>query len=316
MKLCFCMGVILISLFVHSAYCMQMSIFDAAKMGSTFQIKRGIFSGEINTQDDKKRTPLFYAVMARQKKAVERLVVGKADVHKSDSKGIFPLEIAAYNGDNDIVTILLSAGAKCDQRDSDRGWTALFAGIAGGHRDVVASLITAKFDVNEVVGQGLFPRDGMAPLEAAALQGRSDIVTMLLDAGADVNKVDALGWTALLWAVFNAHQEVALQLLKAGANPWYQEKHFGFTPLYWAVNHGQLPVIEELMKRGADPKVIDKKERKSLWQKAQDMGRVDIVIALSSGKQQEIPAADPGALALAKKELLAIKASLALQAVQ
>lgn len=302
-------------LITHAVYSMQMSMFDAAKTGYTFQIKIGIFSGEIDRQDDKERTPLWYAVWARQMKAVERLLVAKADVYKPDSQGIFPLEIAANNGDNDIVVMLLRAGAKLDQRDK-RGWTALFAAVVGGHANVVATLIAKECDVDQAVYHGLFTKDGMFPLEAAALQGRLDIVQMLLEAHADAKKVDALGWTALLWALFNGHQDVALQLLGAGANPCHQERYFGYTPLCWAVRHGLLPVVEELMRRGADPKVIDKKEKKSLRQKAGDMGRHDIAIALSSGRIQEAPAVDPDALAQAKKDLLALKSMFASQSVQ
>lgn len=301
-KLCFCMSAMLISFFAHSAYCMQMSIFEAASKGCTFQIKRGVFSGEIHKQDAKERTPLFHAVRDGQEKAVERLIVGKADLHKTDKSGMFPLEVAAIKGFDIIAGKLLSAGARLDQRDK-RGWTALFAAVAQGHKDVVATFIAASSDVNQAVNYGLFPRDGMYPLEAAAIQGRQDIVQLLLDAGADVDKVDALGWTALLWAVFNAHQAVALQLLKAGANPCHQERHFGFTPLYWAVSHGQLPVVEELMKRGADPKVVNKEKDVDLFQKAQDMGRMDILIALS-GNIQEALVLDQESIALAKRDLL------------
>ena len=60
---------------------------------------------------------------------------------------------------------------------------------------------------------------GTPDLITASMNNDIDEVIRLLEAGADVNARDEDGDTALMWAVFKGHKDVALVLYEAGANP-------------------------------------------------------------------------------------------------
>ena len=247
--------------FIHVTLCFLNSAFtlygmnagvmlDAAKKGDTFNIKRGIYSGLINVKNRSGCTPLLRAIAANQKKAVERLLVGKADVCMPDNEGIFPLELAAYQGDHDLVAKLLAAGAKVEQADMS-GRTALFAAVLGRHAQVVRELLEAR---------------------------------------ANPNVSDAIGWTALLWASFFGMEEVAMNLLKKNAQACVQEPLFGTTPLHWAVMHRKLPLVEALVQAGADGTLVDRMQNKSPLQIAKEQNLRDIVTVLEAplAKEQDI----------------------------
>lgn len=54
-------------------------------------------------------------------------------------------------------------------------------------------------------------------LMSAALIGDIDTVKVMLDRGADVNAQDRIGWTALKYAEWKHHTDIAQLLRKAGA---------------------------------------------------------------------------------------------------
>ncbi|KAF8926595.1 hypothetical protein BGZ58_011058 [Dissophora ornata] len=61
--------------------------------------------------------------------------------------------------------------------------------------------------------------DGSTPLIYAACFGQTAVVFMLLDAGAQVDGRDKFGWTALVWATNNKHEDIVRLLLEHGASP-------------------------------------------------------------------------------------------------
>src|SRR5262249_44581489 len=82
---------------------------------------------------------------------------------------------------------------------------------------------------------------GFTPLLFAAREGRIDVVRVLLKAGVNANEAIQTtnrvggygaknGVSALILAVENGHFELALELVKAGANP--HDQGSGFTPLH------------------------------------------------------------------------------------
>ncbi|KAF9208482.1 hypothetical protein BGZ49_008667 [Haplosporangium sp. Z 27] len=61
--------------------------------------------------------------------------------------------------------------------------------------------------------------DGSTPLIYASCFGQTAAVFMLLDAGALVDERDQFGWTALVWATNNKHEDIVRLLLDHGASP-------------------------------------------------------------------------------------------------
>lgn len=90
-----------------------------------------------------------------------------------------------------------------------------------------------------------------SPLADAARDGELAPVTDLIAQGADVNLAASDGSTALLWAAYHHHAEMAHALLAAGADPDVPN-NFGVTPLVQASRTGDAAVMEVLLDGGAD----------------------------------------------------------------
>jgi hypothetical protein len=86
------------------------------------------------------------------------------------------------------------------------GWTALLFAAVRGHDEIVRLLIEAGADVD---AQNL---DGATPLMAAAVSGERGIVEMLVAAGADLRLRNAAGATARTKAEEYGHRDVATWL--------------------------------------------------------------------------------------------------------
>ena len=152
------------------------------------------------------------------------------------------LMTAARTGNLDAVGALLAAGAHPDARER-RGQTALMWAAAEGHTGIVDALLEAGTDVHASL------KSGFNPLFFAVREGNIEVVQRLLAAGVDVNAalmrvkdgpdeavnnasyrpVDT-GMSPLLLAVRNGHFELAVELVKAGADP--NDQRTGFSPLH------------------------------------------------------------------------------------
>ena len=84
-------------------------------------------------------------------------------------------------------------------------------------------------------------------LRQAAYEGNEQNVEALLGMGVNVNAADAEGRTALVFAAFNGHSNILLELLEAG----------DFTALMHAAAEGHLEVVKVLLANGADPGLKD-----------------------------------------------------------
>jgi ankyrin repeat protein len=112
-----------------------------------------------------------------------------------------------------------------------------------GANELVNLLIAAGADVN---GRG---SDGVAtpPLLAAANLHRADLVKQLLEAGADVDGAMRNGGTALHFAALSDDPESVIVLLAAGANPDALD-HEGNTPLAVALADGSSAAAVPLLR--------------------------------------------------------------------
>ncbi len=82
---------------------------------------------------------------------------------------------------------------------------------------------------------------GMTALHHAVRQGNAEAAISLLDGGADINQVTAIDSTSpLLLAAINGHFDLAMQLVKRGADVKVASTA-GATPLYAAINTQWLP---------------------------------------------------------------------------
>ena len=167
-------------------------------------------------------TRMVDAAQRGDKALAQSLIAAKADINASAGDGMTALHAAAYNGDADLVAILLKAGANTKVTTRVDSATPLFMAAKGGNAPIVGALLKAGGDANDANS------NGTTALMAAAASGSVEAVRLLLDAGADVNKKENTnGQTALMFAA--------------------------------ALNRG--PAIRLLLGRGADAKVTTKVQR-------------------------------------------------------
>jgi uncharacterized protein len=177
-------------------------------------------------------TPLSLACTNGNGEMVELLLIAGTDPNTTLPGGETALMIAARTGKVAPMKALLSRGAKVDAKDR-KGQNALMWAAAEGHAEAVKLLLAAGADVRARLASGF------TPLLFAAREGKSEVVRVLPKAGADVNdsiqakksvsRGPKIGTSALLMAVENGHFQLAIELVKAGANP--NDQRAGFSAL-------------------------------------------------------------------------------------
>lgn len=185
--------------------------------------------------------PLSLACVNGNASMLKLLLRAGADPNRSLRGGETPLMTAARTGKTEAVRVLLEHGAEVGATEARTGQTALMWAAAEGHADVVRFLVDAGASVNARVSSGF------TPLLFAARQGKIEALDALLEAGADANDwirpppdapsrarghrgAPPFGAGALLIAVENAHYELAIRLLAAGADP--NQARTGYTVLH------------------------------------------------------------------------------------
>jgi len=98
------------------------------------------------------------------------------------------------------------------------------------------------------------------PLHKAVFQENTEDLATLLNDGEHLNDQTYWGLTPLGLALARCDEEVALQLLKHGADPVAGE----FKPIHIAATYAQRRVLEALLESGADPNITDHKRRTPL----------------------------------------------------
>jgi ankyrin repeat protein len=154
------------------------------------------------------------ATRAHDLAAVKALLKTGADVNAAQGDGMTALHWAAMQGDQDLVQMLLAAGANVRATTRLGGYTALHLASQGGHSQVAAALLAAGANPN------LATATGATAAMLAAKAGSAETVTRLIEVGADVNAKDTTyGQTALMVAAGLDRDDVVRLLLARGADP-------------------------------------------------------------------------------------------------
>ena len=153
------------------------------------------------------------AAQSKNAAAVKTLLKSGADVNAAQGDGMTALHWAALNGDADMASMLLYAGANVGAKTRLGGYTPLHLAAQVGNAAVIAPLIAAGAQV------GALTSTGATALMQAAHSGNAEAVRILIENKADLNVTEtANGQTALMFAAAADRTDVVKLLIEHGAD--------------------------------------------------------------------------------------------------
>ena len=169
---------------------------------------------------------MYKACKAGHVNIVQFLASQGADVNLANSKGWFPINVAAENGHIKVLQVLAAHGAHLDNVNCigpETGETATYKACKAGHADVVQFLASQGADVNFANSKGWFP------FNVAAENGHIKVLQVLAAHGAIFDNVNCIG------------------------------PESGETVLYKAVAEGNVNIVQFLFSHGADVNIANSK---------------------------------------------------------
>ena len=199
-------------------------------------------AADVETKDSLGRTALHIAADQGFDGLVTLLVESKADVNARDSEQNTPLVLARSHRE---VDILLANKADHSIRNS-KGRTLLHDVCSWGQERTVRSLLLAKADTEARDGSG------QTPLMNAcrARKNGVSIARLLLESGADVGAADDAGATPVQLACSRGDVELTRLFIPHGARLDSRDSE-GHTPLHTACGEGHAEVAATLLRAGA-----------------------------------------------------------------
>ncbi|RMJ28287.1 Ankyrin repeat protein [Aspergillus sp. HF37] len=193
------------------------------------------------------------------------------------------LQVAAGNGHENVVRLLLELGANVAATDSE-GETALHAAAGGGdmginaaaaradgeavdspvssgHETVVRLLLEKGADVQAALGAG------ETPLHYASSSGNITILNLLLDGGASASSVEHYRESTPLHFAALYNNEWAIKPLLENSADVMDQDFVGHTPLHFAAENGNIEAVRLLLEYGADAtaSVFDEPDQTPLY---------------------------------------------------
>jgi ankyrin repeat protein len=163
-------------------------IFDAIAAGDKTAVEQALVNGaNVDSRARDHATPLIAAALDNQLAIAELLLNKGADVMARNSGGFTPLHAAAFSGSLPIAKLLLLKGAVLEDAANKAGATPLMVAGEGNHVELAEFLIAKGADVNHAEGHGYMP------ISRAFWKGNKDIVRLFKRHGATCQGANILG---------------------------------------------------------------------------------------------------------------------------
>ncbi len=198
-----------------------------------------------------------YRKFMSSKDIIALLLDAGARVNDQENTGKTALHWAAYNGDKEVIEMLIAHGAHVNATckyllphsnqyyvEDFNNYTPLLFAAEYGHAEATSALLYAGADINAAT------QDGRTALILASHYGHSNVVQVLLKKGADVNTKTTAKCTALYFAVVKGHKEIVRMLIDAGIE--VNDPENKTTLVRDAVLQGSKEIILLLLDAGAD----------------------------------------------------------------
>jgi ankyrin repeat protein len=177
--------------------------------------------------------------------------------------GNTPVERAACDGHDEIIRLLVAAGAKLTDGSDDRR-TVLHNAAANGNLKTVKLLLGLGMGLNTMCRDGTPLHAAAVAMDARGAQGGQPVtgavIRHLLAKGADPNLANPAGEVPVHFAT---RWPAMLQLLlDHGADP-NARKADGTNAVWWATVMNAPESLELLLARGCDPNAVEAAENNS-----------------------------------------------------
>lgn len=197
---------------------------------------------DIESKDASGHSVIVALIMAHDREAVRLLLKNGAAVNgRSSGHAMRPVDVAAHEGFNDIVELLLQNGAVIE-RSSRETTSALYWACNNNKPDTVSLLLSHGADLDPIG-----PR-GTTPLMCAVANEHVQMVEFLLQKGAKINARDNEDCTALMLAVKYTSMDILEKLIASGADTELRDIN-DMTALEIAI-HFDFPQAVPLLQQG------------------------------------------------------------------
>lgn len=142
---------------------------------------------DLQTAGQSGETLLTASVLYSNREVAELLVAQRASLNEANKRGMAPLHLAAVQGIDTMLTVLLEHRAAPDVQSTHQGQTPLHFAAMEGHLQAVLCLLSSRAAVAQKNCAGF------TSLQFAAARRHVKVVRALLDAGADANELEQVG---------------------------------------------------------------------------------------------------------------------------
>jgi ankyrin repeat protein len=196
----------------------------------------------LNVHDNDANTPLHSAAGAGHTSMVDYLLSAGSNLTSCNTRGEYPLTLAARYGRNDTVKLLLQRNREMKSEEIMTG--ALTAAILGGHVDTAELLLRS--------GAPLSRGENENPIHTASRMGHTNIVSLLLHHGASLKSRTDSGNTALHMASEAGHMSVVKYLVERQGEDMDCLNSGKETPMHLAARNGREYLIKVFIENGAN----------------------------------------------------------------
>ena len=209
---------------------------------------------DIHVKNEDERTALHWACEKGLEEVVEKLISLGSQVDEQDKFGLTPVMLAADSSKTEIPLHLVRAGASCKGLSEDH-MNTLFHHAC---REAQSDLTAVRTLLEEGCTVGILSKEEQEELFLhACCKGDMIVVEHLIGHGCSVSCVSVDGYTPLMLAAQEGHEEVVKKLILAGANVGMRGKDDN-TALHYAADHNRFACGILLAEGGASVSVKNK----------------------------------------------------------